>query len=430
MSTLMSTLEWEHEQYIDRAWQDALSQLAQKNGQILLPGNIIQAIGDQGLQLIAERYRSLIDMPVNVYKIPGIDIYQLIPDGVEASATPSLQEPNGSDDGDPATATASEPARILIPRPSNCWILYRTHRHKQLKAEDPDIPNEEICEFNALLKRLLDLVADSLSAAARIAGSEWRNGTKAFKDIWRVKAKELKLQHAQDHPDYKYNPRKPGQKKRRQRKITTRAVHGAANAPVPDEIPSDFFNYDLSKATVDYLDIEKSADGSSVQYALFPGHHNVSCLKSMADRHNAQAALEPSTTLPFVQITQFEIDSFNRHALRNEMLMGLVGDSNGMIDFNNDVAFAQIRYADQSMPAFQPDPSAEAGLMQPLQQDFGINYGLQYSDGVSAQATTAPSAVKGDLLTEEGIAALTDAAPLDRGVESDFDSFFNFLNDN
>jgi hypothetical protein len=150
----------------------------------------------------------------------------------------------------------------------------------------------------------------------------------------------------------------------------------------------------------------------------------------MAVRHNAQAALEPSITLPFVQVTQFEIDSFNRHALINEMLMGLVSDSNGMIDFNNDVTFAEIRYADQSMPAFQPDPSAEAGLMQPLQQDFGINYGLQYSDGVSAQATTAPSAVNGDLLTEEGIAALTDAAPLDRSVESDFDSFFNFLNDN
>lgn len=367
MSALVSTLEWEHEQYIERAWQDALSQLAQKNGQILLPGNIIQAIGDQGLQLIAERYRSLINMPVNVYKTPGIDIYQLIPDSIEASATPSLQEPDGSDGGDPATATTSGPARILIPRPSNCWILYRTHRHKQLKAEDPDI----------------------LSAAARIAGSEWRNGTKAFKDVWRVKAKELKLQHAQDHPDYKYNPRKPGQKKRRQRKITTRAVHGAAKAPVPDEIPSDFFDYDLSKTTVDYLDIEKSADGSSVQYALFPGHHNVSCLKSMADRHNSQAALEPSTTLPFVQITQFEIDSLDRHALSNEMLMGLVGDSNGMIDFNSNVAFAQIRYADQSMPAFQPDPSAEAGLMQPLQQDFGINYGLQYPDGASVQATTA-----------------------------------------
>lgn len=367
MSALVSTLEWEHEQYIERAWQDALSQLAQKNGQILLPGNIIQAIGDQGLQLIAERYRSLINMPVNVYKTPGIDIYQLIPDSIEPSATPSLQEPDGSDGGDPATATTSGPARILIPRPSNCWILYRTHRHKQLKAEDPDI----------------------LSAVARIAGSEWRNGTKAFKDVWRVKAKELKLQHAQDHPDYKYNPRKPGQKKRRQRKITTRAVHGAAKAPVPDEIPSDFFDYDLSKATVDYLDIEKSADGSSVQYALFPGHHNVSCLKSMADRHNSQAALEPSTTLPFIQITQFEIDSFDRNALSNEMLMGLVGDSNGMIGFNSDVAFAQIRYADQSMPAFQPDPSAEAGLMQPLQQDFGINYGLQYPDGASVQATTA-----------------------------------------
>ena len=100
--------------------------------------------------------------------------------------------------------------------------------------------------------------------------------------------------------------------------------------------------------------------------------------------------------------------------------MGSIGNSNDIIDFRNDVAFAQIHYADQSMPAFRPDPSAEAGLMQPL----------QYSDEVSVQAATAPSVVvSGDLPTEE-IAALTNAAPLDRSVESDFDRFFNFLNGN
>ena len=109
---------------------------------------------------------------------------------------------------------------------------------------------------------------------------------------------------------------------------------------MPDEIPSELFRIRPLKGTVDHLDIEKSADGSNIQYALFPGHHNLSRLKSMADRHNAQAALEPSITLPFVQVTQFEIDSFNRHALINEMLMGLVGDSNGMIDFNNDVQWS------------------------------------------------------------------------------------------
>ena len=76
--------------------------------------------------------------------------------------------------------------------------------------------------------------------------------------------------------------------------------------------------------------------------------------------------------------------------------MGSIGNSNDIIDFSNDVAFAQIHYADQSMPAFRPDPSAEAGLMQPL----------QYSEEVSAQAATAPSVVvSGDLPTEE-IAAL------------------------
>ena len=115
---------------------------------------------------------------------------------------------------------------------------------------------------------------------------------------------------------------------------------------MPGEIPSELFRVRLLEGTVDHFDIEKSADRSNVQYAIPPGHHYVSCLKSMTDRHNGQAALEPSITLPSIKITPLEIGSLNRHALNNEMLMGLVGNNSGVINFNNDVALAQIRCAD------------------------------------------------------------------------------------
>ncbi|XTI90171.1 hypothetical protein V2W45_1470223 [Cenococcum geophilum] len=262
------------------------------------------------------RFSRLVRLWVNIYLNTNINIYHLFPKSIEEAIMPSLQ-------------------RAL--RISSRWILCHRHRHKQLGVENPGMLNEELSR-----------------------NSDWRNGNKAFKDVWGVKAKKLKLEHAQDHLDYKYNPRKPEQKKR--------TVHGAAKAPYPLE------------GTVDHLDIEKYVDRSNVQYAISPGYHYVSCLKSMTDRHNDQAALEPSTTLPSIKITPLEISSLNRHALNNEMLMGLVGNNNGIIDFNNDVAFAQIRCAT-------------------------------------------------NLLIEE-IAALTNAASLDRSVESDFDRFFNFFNDN
>lgn len=160
MSSFMTSLEPDHEKYVQRAWQDALSQLAQKHGQILLPGNIIEAIGDQGLQLIAERYCDLVHATVSIYKVPDIDIYQLVPNTIETSISSPPQHMNGNDSGTAAITATSEPERITVPRPSNCWILYRVHRHKQLKAADPNISNEEVCKSFALLNLFLDFVTE------------------------------------------------------------------------------------------------------------------------------------------------------------------------------------------------------------------------------------------------------------------------------
>lgn len=50
---------------------------------------------------------------------------------------------------------------------------------------------------------------------AVILGAQWRNETEAVKNQYKAQAKAIKAQHAKDHPEYTYQPRKTGDKKRR-----------------------------------------------------------------------------------------------------------------------------------------------------------------------------------------------------------------------
>nr|AER26933.1 MAT1-2-1 mating-type protein [Didymella pinodella] len=81
------------------------------------------------------------------------------------------------------------------PRPMNCWIIFRDAMHKQSKAENPHLTVQQISTRCAEIWR-------SLSAAER--------------KPWQAQAEEAKKVHLREHPDYKYSPRKPGEKKKRQ----------------------------------------------------------------------------------------------------------------------------------------------------------------------------------------------------------------------
>lgn len=41
--------------------------------------------------------------------------------------------------------------QVKIPRPPNAYILYRKERHSMIKRDNPNITNNEICEFLVLL---------------------------------------------------------------------------------------------------------------------------------------------------------------------------------------------------------------------------------------------------------------------------------------
>jgi hypothetical protein len=54
-----------------------------------------------------------------------------------------------------------------------------------------------------------------LTRPAIILGKQWKDEPDDIKAQYKAQAEELKRQHARDHPDYQYTPRKPSEKKRR-----------------------------------------------------------------------------------------------------------------------------------------------------------------------------------------------------------------------
>nr|ANK36053.1 MAT1-2-1 [Didymella tanaceti]ANK36062.1 MAT1-2-1 [Didymella tanaceti]AOG62189.1 MAT1-2-1 mating type protein [Didymella tanaceti] len=115
------------------------------------------------------------------------------------------------------------PASIKkAPRPRNCWIIFRDAMHKNLKAENPHLTVQQIS-----------------TRCSQI----WHGLSPAEKRPWQAAAKSAKEEHLRAHPDYKYSPRKPGEKKKRQSRKSKQAPTFLADPnlfnflPVPDLTP-------------------------------------------------------------------------------------------------------------------------------------------------------------------------------------------------
>ncbi|KAK7026874.1 hypothetical protein VNI00_015416 [Paramarasmius palmivorus] len=70
-----------------------------------------------------------------------------------------------------------------IPRPPNCFIIYRSKRMKELQEEG---------------------VSGNLGA---IATEEWKNFDEKVKEIYKERAKDIQKQHREQNPEWKFRPR-------------------------------------------------------------------------------------------------------------------------------------------------------------------------------------------------------------------------------
>ncbi|EAQ91645.1 hypothetical protein CHGG_03580 [Chaetomium globosum CBS 148.51] len=86
------------------------------------------------------------------------------------------------------------PPKIKIPRPPNAYILYRKDKHGAVKAENPDLHNNDI---------------------SVITGTMWKSETPEVRDKYHQKSQEIKARMLALHPNYRYAPRKPSEIRRR-----------------------------------------------------------------------------------------------------------------------------------------------------------------------------------------------------------------------
>jgi hypothetical protein len=163
----------------------------------------------------ANSSHTLVKMPKNTGHSPQVQFNDL-----------SVQTP-GSDRTaiDIATLTA---AFKKAPRPMNCWIIFRDAMHKQLKAQFPNLTVQEICKHTTYY---LPLTKCTDNVIATRCSEIWRSLTPEGKKPWQAAAQSAKEEHLRQHPDYKYTPRKPGEKKKRQSRKSKRA---SAAATVPE----------------------------------------------------------------------------------------------------------------------------------------------------------------------------------------------------
>ncbi|OQE16870.1 hypothetical protein PENFLA_c026G03890 [Penicillium flavigenum] len=187
-------------------WADAVTHLPQTDGEVFLPRNVVDGVLDMDhLKAMATRLACMLNKKVDIVLDESIDAYRMFPKQLNAEHDENLwADQHGLDLGEhflisksihEAGDSVKLPARpTKVPRPPNCFILYRQANHHLVKDANPGVSNNEI---------------------SRILGARWNNESPEVREQFTRLADELKKEHAIKHPDYQYAPRRPSERKRR-----------------------------------------------------------------------------------------------------------------------------------------------------------------------------------------------------------------------
>ncbi|KAF2625949.1 MAT1-2-1 mating-type protein, partial [Macroventuria anomochaeta] len=191
---------------------------------VLLQSNIQELFGDMLMQYFKHNLIQQVGQPVTFtssHSSNGGQTIVQMPENKNAhlhlhtSANPQTQTPQ-----QPGTQLSTMSADIKkAPRPMNCWIIFRDAMHKKLKIENPHLTVQQI---------------------STRCSQMWHSLSPTEKKPWQAAAKSAKEEHLRVHPDYKYSPRKPGEKKKRLSRKAKQAPGFAADSklfkfsPVPE----------------------------------------------------------------------------------------------------------------------------------------------------------------------------------------------------
>lgn len=103
----------------------------------------------------------------------------------------------------------------------------------------------------------------------------WKAETKETVAVWKEKAQDAKKKHQELHPGYQYQPRKPGEKKKRESKKAKAGKAAAKAATTPD--------FELARGVVS-LNVPFGSSGDVV--------NNINTFGRLTDRHNGMTGLQ------------------------------------------------------------------------------------------------------------------------------------------
>lgn len=114
--------------------------------------------------------------------------------------------------------------RKTIPRPCNCFIIYRQEKSLLLRKQFPNIKN---CDLSKIISDL------------------WKEETQEVKNKYIELANRAKVEHHEKYPNYIFKPRK-----RSNKKIKKNLVSSSSSSLIQDNDRSFNFNFDC--LAIDY----------------------------------------------------------------------------------------------------------------------------------------------------------------------------------
>lgn len=140
-----------------------------------------------------------------------------------------------------------------IPRPQNCFIIYRREKHQIISAKNPGIANNDI---------------------SKIIAKMWREEPPEVKEIYHNRAKEEAKRHMLANPGYKYTPR--ASKNRRKRKLNEENKKFEENHPLKHEFdnpPHQGKNHENIRQWID--NISSPSQEQNIINTLAQGTQNI-----------------------------------------------------------------------------------------------------------------------------------------------------------
>ncbi|KAL6163403.1 Mating-type protein MAT-2 [Exserohilum turcicum] len=301
------------------------------NDMVILQDNIPQLFGGMLVEHFKRCVGEVCGFPVDITVMDTGDsnYHTLVQMPKNNTPSPQVVSSPQSAQTSPSEQTAIDTIAIAAglkkaPRPMNCWIIFRDAMHKHLKAEFPHLTVQEIS-----------------TRCSRI----WHNLSPEAKKPWQDAAQSAKEEHLRQHPDYKYSPRKPGEKKKRQSRKAKRAA-AASTAP---EVLQFQLSPHLTKSTPEVTDKPLPTPNN-----IAPGPNNT-FTENPSKSFDSTSFQEVFPQPPMAADLFYDAESIRHGLLDAEFGIGFDMDNTFALFDDDMFGFRDGADGDATLPAFFQD---------------------------------------------------------------------------